>query len=146
MKVTFKTAHGYLSAQPPTPGGLVRWQYRQDAGPWESFELEGFDFPVPPVPPTPTHIDPIDGIWPPPPGTPKTRPPDVATTNPTEVKRQLRWSLWVADSNDDESYWMNAIVLTPEPGHPPGWTNDPYCFEKVKAGDGASKGYVWPPK
>ncbi len=51
MKVTIKTAHGYLSAQPPTPGGLARWQYRDTAGEWEMFDVDGLEFqPVPQSP------------------------------------------------------------------------------------------------
>ena len=36
MKVRFKTAHGYLSFQ---PDGRV--EYRDKAGPWEEFDIEG---------------------------------------------------------------------------------------------------------
>ncbi len=53
MKVRIKTAHGWLSAQPPTPGWLARWQYRDTAGPWEEFEVEGLEFPAPVPVPTP---------------------------------------------------------------------------------------------
>jgi hypothetical protein len=60
MKVTIKTAHGYLSPQPATgkqPG--VRWEYRDTAGEWETLELVGVDLPTLPVPPTtPTPPDP----------------------------------------------------------------------------------------
>jgi hypothetical protein len=42
MKVRFKTAHGYLSFQPPdVPEGAARVQYRDKAGPWEEFDIEG---------------------------------------------------------------------------------------------------------
>lgn len=57
MKLTIKTAHGYLSAQPATPGGIARWQYRDVAGEWETFELEGLVFPTP-LPPAPTPVPP----------------------------------------------------------------------------------------
>jgi len=129
-------------------------------GPWEELELlmqdaagnwVPFAFPEPPVPVTPTptppvieRVDPIDGTWPPPATRPRVRPPDFATTNVTEVRRQLRWSLWVSNSSDDESYWMRVIVLNPEPGHTPGWTADTYWADRVEAGDGAGKGYRWP--
>jgi hypothetical protein len=59
MKVTIRTAHGYLSPQPATaknPG--VRWEYRDTAGEWETFELEGLDLPTPPVPIPPEPIPP----------------------------------------------------------------------------------------
>jgi hypothetical protein len=59
MKVTIKTAHGYLSPQPATaknPG--VRWEYRDTAGEWETFELEGLDLPPVPVPIPPEPIPP----------------------------------------------------------------------------------------
>jgi len=90
-------------------------------------------------------IDPIEGIWPPPEGTIHVRPPDYATINTTEVRRQLRWALWVAESSDDESYWMRVIVLAPEEGHTPGWTDDSYWADRIKVGDGAGSGYRWPP-
>jgi hypothetical protein len=41
MKVKFKTAHGYLSFQ---PDGRV--EYRDKAGPWEEFDVEGLEFPT----------------------------------------------------------------------------------------------------
>lgn len=100
---------------------------------------------LPPVP-VPTRIDPIYGVWPPPTGTPCVRPPDVATTEPTECLRQLRWALWVADSSDSESGWMGYIFDTAREGHAKGWTSDPYWADKIAVGDGAGKGYVWPPK
>ena len=47
MKVKFKTAHGYLSFQPPdVPEGAVRLQYRDKAGPWEEIDIEGLEFPT----------------------------------------------------------------------------------------------------
>lgn len=98
-----------------------------------------------PKPPAPGMIDPIDGVWPPPEGTPRVRPPDVATTDPVECRRQLRWALWVANTNDNESYWMDAIVLNPEKGHAPGWVNDPYWYGLIAQGNGAGLGYLWPP-
>jgi hypothetical protein len=50
MKLTIKTAHGYLSFQPDG-----RLEYRQIAGPWENVDVAGFELPVPvaPVPNVP---------------------------------------------------------------------------------------------
>jgi hypothetical protein len=45
MKIKFKTAHGYLSFQ---PDGRV--EYRDKAGPWEEFDVEGLEFPQPIIP------------------------------------------------------------------------------------------------
>ncbi len=147
MKVRIRTAHGYLSAQPPTPGGLVRWQYRDEAGPWEELEIEGLEFPAPPVPvPTPDQepqTPPAD-VWPPTAGTHPPKPPNIVTTDVEECRRRVRWGLWHWQSNDDESYWLKAIVLAPEPGHTPGWVSDDYWYDKIAAGDGVGKGYVWP--
>lgn len=122
--------------------GILRAD-RDEIGIGEEFELVLLD---PPAPPPPPDIDPIDGIWPPPEGTPRVRPPDVYSIDETEVTRELRWALWAADSSDDESYWLNAILLDPEPGHTPGWTDDSYWADKIAAGDGAGEGYVFPPK
>ena len=138
MRIAIKTWLGYISLQPD--GSL---QFRDDVGEWETLDVVNLD-PTPVPPPTPT-IDPITGIWPPPEGTPRVRPPDVASVDQTEVTRELRWALWAADSSDDESYWLNTILLKPEPGHTPGWTNDDYWFLKIDAGDGAGRGYRWPP-
>lgn len=115
---------------------------QDDAGEWIPFDPSPTA--APPDPILTPAIDPIDGIWPPPEGTIHVRPPDYATTNVTEVRRELRWSLWAAESSDDESYWMRVIVLQPEEGHPPGWTDDAYWFNAIKAGDGAGSGYRWP--
>jgi hypothetical protein len=66
MKVTFKTAHGYLSFQPPErPNGPVRVEYREKAGPWEEVDLEGLEQLLQPVAPGPGH---------PPPGMPQPAP------------------------------------------------------------------------
>jgi hypothetical protein len=57
MKVTIKTAHGYLSPQPPTikqPG--VRWEYRDTAGEWETLDIVGLELPTP-EPPDPDEPD-----------------------------------------------------------------------------------------
>ena len=147
MKVTFKTAHGYLSAQPPTPGGLVRWQYRQDAGPWETFELDGLDFPAPPVPPVPetppsTAYDPnVRQPW------PREMPPDIATTVENEVINRVDWCLQNFNSSDDRSYWVDVIQGRKEHLAVPGWTADGYWrTEKMAKADGNGHGYVWPPK
>ena len=116
---------------------------QDEAGEWIPFDPSAST--APPDPILTPAIDPIDGIWPPPEGTIHVRPPDYATTNVTEVRRQLRWSLWVAESSDDESYWMRVIVLAPEEGHTPGWTDDSYWADRIKVGDGAGSGYRWPP-
>ncbi len=155
ITITYQGTHTAPASSRPLQAnrdGIGQWEtfelMMQDAtGAWVPFAFPEPPTPVPPtpVPPTPV-IDPITGIWPPPVGTQKVRPPDVATTDHIEVKRQLRWSLWVANSSDDESYWMNAIVLNPEPGHTPGWTADDYWYQKIAVGDGAGKGYVWPSK
>jgi hypothetical protein len=66
VKVLFKTAHGYLSFQPPQRGVEVPpMEYRQVAGSWEEVDLIGLEWPTPtppnpgpnppdPTPPTPT--------------------------------------------------------------------------------------------
>jgi hypothetical protein len=60
MKITIKTAHGYLSPQPPTAKNpAVRWEYRDTAGEWETLELVGLELPTPPEPgPTPPEPEP----------------------------------------------------------------------------------------
>lgn len=66
MKVTIKTAHGYLSPQPATtkqPG--VRWEYRDTPGEWETLEILGLELPTPPVPVDPPIDPPIDPPVPP---------------------------------------------------------------------------------
>jgi hypothetical protein len=69
MQVTIKTAHGYLSAQPGPPDAPVTFQYRDAAGPWETFELGGLHAPAPPdvtppdvIPPdtSPVGVDAFD--------------------------------------------------------------------------------------
>jgi hypothetical protein len=90
-----------------------------------------------PEPPSPDQ-------WPPAPGTHPPPPANIATTDVDDVRERVQYWLWASDSNDDESYWMDAIVLDPEPGHTPGWTADSYWTDKIKAGDGVGKGYVWP--
>lgn len=59
-QVSLKTAHGFLSFQPPAPGSLaVTLEYRPDLsepGPYELFDVVGLTPvppPVPPVPPVP---------------------------------------------------------------------------------------------
>jgi hypothetical protein len=63
MKVWIKTAHGYLSFQPPAggdPNGAVTVQYRPTAGGWEEIDLEGLELPPAPepTPPEPTPPEP----------------------------------------------------------------------------------------
>jgi hypothetical protein len=66
MKVTIKTAHGYLSPQPPTSKNpAVRWEYRDTAGEWETLDLVGLELPTPPDPPDPTPPEPEPGPTPP---------------------------------------------------------------------------------
>jgi hypothetical protein len=62
------------------------------------------------------------------------------------VRERVRWALWNWQSSDDESYWMNQIVLAPERGHTPGWVADDYWYDKIARGDGVGRGYVWPPR
>lgn len=149
MKLTFKTEHGFLSAQPPTPGGLVRWQYRDDAGPWETFEVDGFEFPpLPvPVPPTPTPTPPsgydpnVQQPW------PRPMPPDINTTDEIEVTNRVDWNLQSLNSSDDRSYWVDVIQGRKEHLAQPGWTADGYWrTEKMAKAEGNGHGYVWPPK
>src|SRR4029434_2131623 len=62
MKITIKTAHGFLSAQPPPadhPTAPVEWQYRAAAGEWETVDLVGLELPPIPIPPDQTPIPPI---------------------------------------------------------------------------------------
>ncbi len=158
MKVSIKTAQGYLSAQPVKAGRIARWQYRdvETPGPWEEFEIEGLVFPEPAPIPAPTPI-PVPGpapappmplppavSWPPAVGMHPAAPPHIATVDVEANRARVRYWLWFHDSSDDESYWMKAIVLDPEPGHTPGWTADSYWADKIAAGDGVGKGYVWP--
>lgn len=78
MKVKFKTAHGYLSFQ---PDGRV--EYRDRAGPWEEFDVEGLE--LVPVAPGPGH--------PPSPGIPQPEPPgptpEMSASYVAAVKAQL---------------------------------------------------------
>ncbi len=106
---------------------------RDAIGPGETFELIDLDPPAPPP-----------AAWPPAPGTHPPKPPNIVTTDVEACRERVRWGLWNWNSNDDESYWMNAIVLNPEPGHQPGWTEDDYWYNKIAVGDGVGKGYVWP--
>lgn len=46
MKITIKTAHGYLSFQPDG-----RLEYRDKVGPWEELDVDGFTTGPPPVDP-----------------------------------------------------------------------------------------------
>jgi hypothetical protein len=62
MKIRIKTAHGYISFQPPlggTPNGVATMQYRENAGAWEECEVEGWDYET--VPDTPP---PVEEEWP----------------------------------------------------------------------------------
>lgn len=68
MKTWIKTAHGYLSFQPPADGnpqGAVTLQYRPTAGAWEEIDLEGFEAETVPPPDGGTEPPPIEGVdWP----------------------------------------------------------------------------------
>ena len=86
------------------------------------------------------------GGWPPAPGTRPPKPPNIVTVDVEEVRARVRWGLWNWQSSDDESYWMNQIVLAPERGHTPGWVSDDYWYDKIARGDGVGRGYVWPPR
>jgi hypothetical protein len=120
---------------------------RDAAGLWESFEVfqmlpDGSLAPLdPPPPPPPPPFDPNK-----PPTWPRPMPADIDTVNVNEVRDRVRWALQDANSCDAESYWMDAIVLKPEAGHTPGWTATDYWRHKIEIGDGAGKGYVWPPQ
>jgi hypothetical protein len=51
--VRIRTAHGYLSAQPPLggePNGIATLQYRATVGAWEEFDIEGLEVVVEPPP------------------------------------------------------------------------------------------------
>lgn len=143
MKIRIKTAHGYLSAQPPTPGGLVRWQYRDEAGPWEEFDLEGFELPKPdPKPPPPDQFDPnVRQPW------PRPMPPDIDTTDINEVTNRVDWNLQANNCSDPRSLWVGYVMDVAGEGHKKGWTGDGYWrTEKMSKAEGNGKGYVWPPK
>lgn len=55
MKVTIKTAHGYLSVQPDG-----RLEFRERAGIWEEFDIEGLELSTH-APAEPTNDDPLLG-------------------------------------------------------------------------------------
>lgn len=60
MKIRIKTAHGYISFQPPlggTPNGVATLQYRENAGAWEECDVEGWDFETVPPPVDPDQPD-----------------------------------------------------------------------------------------
>lgn len=66
MKVWIKTAHGYLSFQPPSGDGAVTMQYRPTAGAWEEIDLEGLEVPPEPAPgPEPPPTSDLPGGIPP---------------------------------------------------------------------------------
>jgi hypothetical protein len=59
MKVTIRTAHGYLSPQPTSSKNpTVRWEYRDTAGEWETLDVIGLELPPLPEPPDPEPPDP----------------------------------------------------------------------------------------
>jgi len=133
MRIAIKTWLGYLSLQPD--GSL---QFRDEVGPWETWDLQNLD-PTPVPPPTPGTWPPTAPPWPP-------QPANIATTDEALVLERVQWWLWHTNSSDDQTYWMRVILLDPEPGHAPGWTADDYWSLKISAGDGVGEGYVWPPK
>lgn len=55
MKLTIKTAHGYLSIQPDG-----RLEFRPKVGEWEEFDIEGLELSTP-EPTPPTNDDPLLG-------------------------------------------------------------------------------------
>lgn len=72
MKTSIKTAHGYLSFQPPDPNDpqqtVPPMQYRPGCGVWEEIDLPGLDALLPPpspeAPETP-ETPPPQSNWPP---------------------------------------------------------------------------------
>jgi len=74
MKVTIKTAHGYLSFQPDG-----RLEYRATAGPWEEIDLDGFAL----QPPAPS----------PQPGIPLPEPPGPTPELSVEYVRAIKQQL-----------------------------------------------------
>lgn len=62
-------------------------------------------------------------------------PVNIQTADPSKVEFFVTWWLLklYANSPDQNIYWMNAIVLNPEPGHTPGWTADTYWPDKMIA-------------
>jgi hypothetical protein len=161
MKIALRAAaNGMLVCADDTLGGQYQpsraLQANRDQavpGGWETFDLlmqdetgawVPFAFPAPT--PTPTPEPPSADTWPPPPGVYPPMPPNIQTVDVEECLERVRWHLWDANSNDDESYWMNVIVLNPEEGHTPGWTADSYWGDWIHRGEGVGKGYVWPPR
>ena len=84
MRICIKTAHGYLSFQPPPPNSnVVRLEYRPVCGPWENRELDGF------VLDTPGPNAPSDPVEPPP--APITPPGLVPTRSAAYVAAVKAW-------------------------------------------------------
>lgn len=73
MIISIKTAHGYLSWQPPTATGQARLQYRPTVGEWEQFDVQGLEALAPLIAALLGHVEPVDPVKPPDPP----QPPDV---------------------------------------------------------------------
>jgi len=135
MKIALRNLHtGKYVSSWDAPHTLIA--NRDAIGPGEEFELVVLD--PPPAPP-------VD-VWPPPPGTVIELTPDADTEDPVQCLRFIREALWTSNNSDDESYYLSAILLRPEPGHRRGWTASGYWrTEKIWQGEGRGKGYQWPP-
>ncbi len=116
MIVTLKTAHGYLSFQPPSDGVSVRVEYRDTVGSWERIELEGF-------------VCPPDVVVKPDPTIP---PPNIRTEDRAQVDLRVTWWLTYFAHPEHHDWWMAAIFdeLYHE-GHAVGWTADLYWPGKM---------------
>jgi hypothetical protein len=123
--VTIKTAHGYLSAQPAAPDAPVTFQYRDTAGPWETFELHGLPAPVPP------DVTPPDGTIPPeaPAGrdafdlsTAIVAAPDCPSVASLPISAAMMWIGLKDVAVDQQGYAMDFPGRDSWPGvTPPGW-------------------------
>ncbi len=120
MIVTLKTAHGYLSFQPPSDGVSVRVEYRDTVGSWERIELEGFV-----CPPAPIIVDP-DPLGP--------APANIRTENVDDVDVRVTWWLQYYGhlTVADHDYWMGVIFDMYHEGHQIGWTADSYWPDKMR--------------
>jgi hypothetical protein len=119
MKITLKTAHGYLSFQPPADGVSVRVEYRDQVGSWEQVELEGFVCPPPDV----VKPDPLGPA-----------PPNVRTEDRDAVDARVTWWLQYYGhlTVADHDYWMGVIFDMYHEGHAVGWTADSYWPDKMR--------------
>ncbi len=132
MIVTLKTAHGYLSFQPPSDGVSVRVEYRDTVGSWEQIDLEGF------VCPPPIIVDP-DPLGP--------APPNIRTEDPLAVDARVTWWLQYYGhlTVADHDYWMGVIFDMYHEGHAVGWTADSYWPDKMRDAYAGQTGALLPP-